>query len=58
MPVDPAKITPLERQCLQNWRNEGKITFSAVDPPTCTKSFWDWMNEVLWDAYVPKSETE
>ena len=58
MPVDPAKITALERKHLQRWRDDGKITFSSSEAPTCTKAFWDWINEILWDAYVPKREIE
>lgn len=43
---------------LQRWRDEGKITFSASEPCTATKAFWDWMNEILWDSYVPHCEVE
>ena len=50
--VDPAKINESERQILQRWRDEGKITFSCSDPCTCTREFWDWMNNILWDSYV------
>lgn len=52
--VDPAKIDNEERQILKKWRDEGKITFSISDSCTCTKEFWDWMNEILWKSYVPK----
>ena len=58
MPVDPAKITAEERTILQNWRDAGKITFSCTGPVTASKEFWDFMNEVLWDAYVPHMELE
>lgn len=51
--VDPIKIDSEERTILQKWRDEGKITFSASESCTCTKEFWDWMNEILWESYVP-----
>lgn len=55
-PVDPRVIDSEERQYLQEWRDEGKITFSMSEPCTCTKEFWDWMNEILWLAYVLEKE--
>lgn len=55
-PVDPAKITEEERGILRAWRDEGSITFSASEPCTCTKEFWDWTNEVLFDGYVLEKE--
>ena len=51
--IDPAKIDAEERKILQRWRDEGKISFSISTPCTATKTFWDWMNSVLWDSYVP-----
>lgn len=56
--VDPGKIDSEEREILQQWRDEGKITFSMSSPCTCTKEFWDRMNEILWDSYVPHKEIE
>lgn len=59
--LDASKIDAEERTILQQWRDEGKITFSISEPCTCTKEFWDWMNEILWEAYVPhyeKGDTE
>lgn len=50
--LDPNKIDHEERTILQNWRDEGKITFSMAKPCTCTKEFWDWMHEILWESYV------
>lgn len=54
--VDPKRIDSEERMIFQKWRDEGKITFSSSSPCTCTKEFWDFMNNILWDSYVPKSE--
>ncbi len=54
--IDPKKIDHEERLILQKWRDEGKITFSMLDPCTCSKEFWDWMNEILWETYVPHIE--
>ena len=51
-PIDPRKIDEEEREILQKWRDEGKITFSIKYECTCTKEFWDFMNEVLWESYV------
>ena len=58
MPVDRAKIDAEEREILKRWRDEGKITFSCQECCTSTKEHWDWMNEVLWDSYVPHFESE
>ena len=58
MPVDPNKIDEEERNILSKWQNEGKITFSCSEAVTTTKEFWDWMNEVMWDSYVPHMEME
>lgn len=56
MHIDPNKIDSEERTILQNWRDEGKITFSVSESCTCTKEFWDWMSEILWESYVPHYE--
>ena len=55
--LDAIKIDAEERAILQQWRDEGKITFSISEPCTCTKEFWDWMNEILWESYVPHKES-
>ena len=56
--LDASKIDSEERGILQRWRDEGKITFSISEPCTCTKDFWNWMNEILWESYVPKYQEE
>lgn len=56
LPIDPAKITPTEHECLIRWRNEGRITFSMTRFPTCTEDFWLWMNRVLWESYAAHPE--
>ena len=58
MPVEPKKIDADERKILQKWRDEGKITFSCSQKVTATKEFWNWMNEILWDSYVPQLKLE
>lgn len=55
-PIDPLKIDSEERKILSKWKNEGKITFSMSESVTATKEFWDFMNNVLWDSYVPHYE--
>lgn len=57
-PVDSRKIDSEERTILQKWRDEGKITFSMSEPCNCTLEFWNWMNEILWESYVPHYEEE
>lgn len=56
MAIDPIKIDDEERKILAKWRDEGKITFSMRKPCTCTIKFWGWMNEILWETYVPHYE--
>lgn len=56
--LDASKIDAEERIILQRWRDEGKITFSISEPCTCTKEFWNWMNEILWESYIPHRESE
>ena len=58
MPVDPNKIDAEERSIFSKWQDEGNITFSCRETVTTTKEFWDWMNEVLWDSYIPHMETK
>ena len=55
-PIDPNKIDAEERKILQEWRDQGHITFSMSEPCTCTKKFWDIMSEILYDAYVPEKK--
>lgn len=55
-PIDPNKIDAEERKILQEWRDQGHITFSMSETCTCTKKFWDIMSEILYDAYVPEKE--
>lgn len=58
MAIDLMKIDEEELKILAKWRDEGKITFSMSEPCTCTRAFWDWMNEILWETYVPHCFTE
>lgn len=57
MPVDPNKMTQAEREILQKWRDEGKITFSMTEPCTATKEFWMEMSEILYYGYVPEKDS-
>lgn len=57
-PIDPKKITAEERNILIAWRDDGKISFSMTNAPTISKEFWNYMNEVLWESYVPQLEIE
>ena len=50
LPVDPAKIDGEERHILAKWKQEGKIDFSMSHPCSCTKDFWDFMHNVMWDG--------
>ena len=52
MPVDPNKINREERQILAKWKQEGKIDYSMTSACRCTRPFWDWMNDILWDSYA------
>jgi hypothetical protein len=56
--VDIRKIDQEERDILQRWRDEGKITFSCYYPVRASREFWDFMNDVLWDSYVPHIDDE
>ncbi len=52
MPVDPRKVSGKERDILIKWKQAGKIEFSMTHVCRCTREFWDWMNDILWDAYA------
>ena len=52
MPVDPRKVVKEERDVLSKWQQEGKITYSCNHPCTCSKEFWSYINDVLYDTYV------
>ena len=56
MSVDPSKISSEERQILSKWKQEGKIDYSMSHSCSCTRSFWDWMNNILWDSYALHQE--
>ena len=50
--VDLLKVDKEELEILNKWTNEDKIYFSINTRLTCTKEFWDFMNEVLWYSYA------
>lgn len=51
-PVNPAKMRNGEREILQRWRDEGKITFSVQEPCTISKEFWNTMSDIIFMGYV------
>lgn len=56
--IDPRRISGEERKILSKWQDEGKITRSCINGCSITKEFWTTMNEILYEAYVPKLEKE
>ena len=58
LPIDYAKINLVERDILHKWKNERKIDYSMTHACSCSKEFWNWMNEVLWDSYAVHLEDE
>lgn len=49
--LDPRKISPEERKILKKWREEGHIEGGASGL-SITKVFWDFMCDILFEAYV------
>lgn len=56
MPVDPAKIDSEERAILSDWRDKGYISYSITEPCACTRTFWNMMNDILFDTYALELE--
>lgn len=57
-PVNPAKMRNGEREILQRWRDEGKITFSCTESCTITKEFWNTISDIIFMSYVYNKESE
>ena len=51
-PVNTAKMRNGEREILQRWRDEGKITFSVQEPCTISKEFWNTISDIIFMGYV------
>lgn len=49
--IKPVHINTEEREILSKWKKEGHIAGGASGL-SVTKQFWDFMNEVLFLAYV------
>jgi hypothetical protein len=49
--LDPNKISRSERDILSKLREHGHIEGGASEL-TVTPEFWDFMCDILWDAYV------
>lgn len=53
-PIDIMRVDEEELEILKKWKSEGKIHAVEGNKLACTKEFWDWMNDVLWESYVPR----
>ena len=49
--LDPNKLNGAERQILSKWRARGHIEGGAGGM-AITREFWNFMNDILFDAYV------
>jgi len=57
--IEPCRINQTERDILSAWKQQGFINYSSS--PTngylcIRKDFYDFMNKVLWLAYVDRLE--
>lgn len=50
--IDPIKINREEREILSMWRNAGYLIGGAGDSMLITKEFWQFMCDILLEAYV------
>ena len=55
--LDIRRISPEEREILSQLRKAGFIEGGASEM-TITKTFWEYINEVLWYAYVLQEDEE
>lgn len=53
--LDPSKINSEERQIFMQWKKEGHCD-GGMSGLLITKEFWDFMCEVLFEAYVDLEE--
>lgn len=50
--IERHKVNAQERELLEQWRTRGWIQGGERGSLSCTKEFWDAMNEILWLGYV------
>ena len=53
-PIDIRRVDEEELEILEKWKSDNKIHESDDNRLSCTKEFWDWMNAILWESYVPQ----
>ena len=53
-PIDIRRVDKEELDILEKWESDGKIHTSDDNKLSCTKEFWDWINAILWESYVPQ----
>lgn len=56
MPIDPAKISPEEREILSGWKKKGWIDYRLNHPISLSKDFYELICDVMWDSYVLELE--
>ena len=53
--VDRSKLDKRELDLLQDYQNNGLLVKQGTDIG-CTKEFWDFINEIVYDRYVCEVE--
>lgn len=53
--IDRSKLNKHEIDLLQDYENKGLLAKQGTDIG-CTKEFWDFINEVVYDRYVCEVE--
>lgn len=56
--IDERLLMQKEIRLLEGWRDAGYVSYGGDAPCSCTKEFWDWMNEVLFAGYVLEKDTQ
>lgn len=54
--TDRAKISIEERRIFDEWQKKGYLERNANFSLTITREFWDIINEILWIAYVQRTD--
>lgn len=55
-PIEERLLMRAELCYMHRWRESGDISYGDGSPCSCTKKFWDWMNQVLFLGYVLESD--
>lgn len=55
-PIEERLLMQAELGYMHRWRESGDISYGDDSPCSCTKEFWDWMNQVLFLGYVLESD--